>query len=116
MLPDIKPKPRIAYRKRKSEMKTGNENRKSYPASWANLDVKTDLNNLGPVFFVSWVKCVLSARTPRFDVSWWVLIKKGLEIEVSKPLFLLAPQHGLEPRTQWLTGIASEFPTFLNFR
>jgi hypothetical protein len=26
----------------------------------------------------------------------------------------LAPQHGLEPRTQWLTGIASEFPTFLN--
>jgi hypothetical protein len=39
--------------------------------------------------------------------------KKEKGVNSFKPLICLAPQHGLEPWTQWLTVIASEFPTFL---
>ena len=42
--------------------------------------------------------------------------RRGLETMISNPLFYLAPQHGLEPRTRWLTGIASELSNLLNFQ
>ena len=35
-------------------------------------------------------------------------IKKGLEINLS-PWYYLAPQHGLEPRTRWLTATCSAY-------
>ena len=33
--------------------------------------------------------------------------KKGLQTKICNPLICLAPQHGLEPRTQWLTATCS---------